>query len=201
MWLFNNVGSNQIAYRFVYNRIKLCLMFHHHHHHHHQTIHVRVYPILRHALITLWNSKYSLYVFFFGGGGFDGVLFWWGVKFWPSRCLCWIFDGYGIILFRESPSQSIYIQYNQYMHCILIMSSFCIPLKYPHESPEKTPSIQINHHEFPSLIPVDPQQPPGRWWGEFPRSGVGRLGTKQESFVGCGWPQLSRKHMGVGQYL
>ena len=53
MWLFNNVGSNQIAYRFVYNRIKLCLMFHHHHHHHHQTIHVRVYPILRHALITL----------------------------------------------------------------------------------------------------------------------------------------------------
>ena len=47
--------SNQIAYRFVYNRIKLCLMFHHHHHyhHHHQTIHLRVYPILRHALITL----------------------------------------------------------------------------------------------------------------------------------------------------
>ena len=69
MWLFNNVGSNQSAYRFVYNRIKLCLMFHHHHHHHHQTIHVRVYPILRHALITLWNSKYSLYVFFFWGRG------------------------------------------------------------------------------------------------------------------------------------
>ena len=150
---------------------------------------------------TMKFEIFAVCVFFWGGGGFDGVLFWWGVKFWPSRCLCWIFDGFGIILFRESPSQSIYIQYNQYMHCILIMSSFCIPLKYPHESPEKSPSIQINHHEFPSLIPVDPQQPPGRWWGEFPRSGVGRLGTKQESFVGCGWPQLSRKHMGVGQYL